>query len=228
MPADPLGTSTIAETPGPQRSERTSDVVARRLRRMILTLELPPGSSYTEAYLTDLLKCGRAPLREAIQRLAQEHLVVADPRRSVSVSELSLMEHAELVELVTPLWELFARWAAERITDEEVEQLGAVLAEAEQADLDGDLAAVAELNAHFHELIVRASKNRFAVDSILPLLLLQSRFTFMALRRLGSNREALGDHRRIVEALRKRDPDESQLRHREEQERMRERLRNIL
>jgi DNA-binding GntR family transcriptional regulator len=228
MPQARTGAVSTSSAACMARTERTGQAVARELRRMILTLALTPGASYTEAYLTELLSCGRAALREAIQRLAQEHLLVAQPHRSVSVATLSLVEQAELAELAGPLWEIFSRWAAERITDGEIAELEDVLVQADVADQAGDFPRVAELNARVHELIVRAAKNRFAVDSILPLLLLQTRFTLLALRRFGNNQDSLADHRRIVEALKRRDPDEAQLCSREEQERMRARLRAIL
>lgn len=211
-----------------RRRQRTSDSIARELRGMILSLDLPPGSVLTEAYLTDMLKCGRAPLREALQRLAQEHLIVSDPRRSVSVADLSIIDMVQLTELVTPLWEWVGATAAMKVTDEELRNMEAVLKDTEEAENAADITRIAELNARFHELTVRATHNHFAIDLVLPLLLLQTRFAVVELRQLGTNRSSLENHYRILDALRNRDPEEAARRSREELEARRERLRAVL
>ena len=87
------------EQNGVQAGGRASDRIEHELRRMIVTLELAPGAEVSEPYLIERLKCGRTPLREALQRLAQEHLVVSVPRRGTSIAELSVSEFRELEEV---------------------------------------------------------------------------------------------------------------------------------
>lgn len=47
----------------------------RRIEEMIVTLELEPGSVVSEAILSERIGIGKTPIREALQRLAREHLV---------------------------------------------------------------------------------------------------------------------------------------------------------
>ena len=51
------------------------------LEEMIVTLKLAPGRAVSESELSQRLGIGRTPIREALQRLAREELVVILPRR---------------------------------------------------------------------------------------------------------------------------------------------------
>jgi DNA-binding GntR family transcriptional regulator len=97
---------------------RTSDRVLMDLRRMILTQELPPGSVVTEASLVEVLDCSRTPLREALQRLSHDHLVVAVPGRGVSISDLGIVQFGVVLEAEIAVESSLVRLAAERISDE--------------------------------------------------------------------------------------------------------------
>ena len=60
----------------------------RALERMIVTLELAPGSVATEGALIERLGLGRTPVREAIQRLAWEGLLDIRPRAGLAIAPL--------------------------------------------------------------------------------------------------------------------------------------------
>lgn len=66
---------TGGRTQGTSLAEQAYDAV----ERMIVTLDLAPGSVFTEAELAESIGIGRTPLREALQRLAAAHLVQALP-----------------------------------------------------------------------------------------------------------------------------------------------------
>lgn len=204
---------------------RASDAIADRLRRMIITLELAPGAVVTETYLQELLQCSRTPLREALQRLTQEHLVVSVPRRGVWIAELSLMDFGELVEMIDGVSRFVARLAAARVTDDVLERLADILERARQADSMGDLPMAAELDFDFHYLIAEASQNHYAVDVLAPLQRLVSRFSFVGFKRTGTAKGAIEDHDRVLEALRERDPDLAEARVAEHSEHGRQRIR---
>ena len=62
----------------------------RLLELRIVSLDLKPGQAITESELCEYLDLGRTPVREALQRLAQEWLVKVLPRRGMIVSEVDL------------------------------------------------------------------------------------------------------------------------------------------
>jgi DNA-binding GntR family transcriptional regulator len=192
----------------PRQTERASDRVLRDLRRMILTLELQPGAVVTEASLVDVLDCSRTPLREALQRLSHEHLVVAVPRRGVSIADLGIVQFGQLVEALEGIDRTAGRLAAERMTDEQLDHLDELLARSEEAAADGELAEVVELDFQIHTTFGSASGNHFLLEFQEMLLRLLARYIYLGFTRAGNASGAIADHRRIADALRRRDPDD--------------------
>ena len=174
---------------------------------MIITLELAPGTAITEESLGALLKCSRTPIREALQQLAREHLVVATPRRGVSVSELRLVDFFAMLEATEGIDAVLVRLAADRLTDEQIAELDELLNLSEQADAAGDFEQVVELDFEFHSAIAAASNNHFLIEFHETLHRLSTRFVFLGFKRAGTAAGAIEDHRQIVEALRGRDAD---------------------
>ena len=207
---------------------RASERVLHELRRRIITLELAPGAVVTEEYLCSLLGCSRTPLREALQLLAREHLVIAVPRRGVSIAELSIVDFPALVEATEGVESFLARLAAERGTDDQFAELGDLVEASESATSAGDLAQVAELDFRFHQVIGEAADNHLMLEVQDTLHRLAMRFVFMGFRRAGTAAGAVADHRRIVAALRTRVPDNAEAAVREHNRNARERMRAAL
>ena len=99
-------------TPAP--FEMLTDRAYRLLEEEIVTLALAPGAVVSEAILSNRLGVGRTPIREALQRLAREHLVQILPRRGVIVSEIDVVKQLRLIETRRELERLLARSAARR------------------------------------------------------------------------------------------------------------------
>lgn len=91
----------------------------RRLEELIVTLKLRPGQVLSEAFLTKMLDIGRTPVREALQRLALEGLVVVLPRRGILVSEINVSSQLELLRLRREVERLMCRLACSRVTLDE-------------------------------------------------------------------------------------------------------------
>ena len=69
------------------------------LEEMICTLRLEPGEVLSEGALSETLRIGRTPVREALQRLAREGLVTVLPRRGVLVSEFNVKRQLRMLEV---------------------------------------------------------------------------------------------------------------------------------
>jgi DNA-binding GntR family transcriptional regulator len=85
-----------------------TDRAYRELEEMIVTLQLSPGTVLSEQALAVRLKIGRTPIREALQRLARDGLVVIMPRRGIMVSEINLRLQLRLLEVRRELERLSA------------------------------------------------------------------------------------------------------------------------
>lgn len=109
LPATLLTVSRQLRATGDSQSE----VAYRILKEKIVNLELPPASLLNEAELMAELDLGRTPIREALQRLALENLVVILPRRGTIVADLNLSDLQKIFEVRLELEVYAARLAAE-------------------------------------------------------------------------------------------------------------------
>lgn len=98
---------------------RHSDLVYASLRQDIVEWRLAPGDALNEAELTERFSVSRTPVREALQRLAREGLVDLRLGRGASVSEISLEDLVQLVQMREALESYSARLCARR-TDRSV------------------------------------------------------------------------------------------------------------
>jgi DNA-binding GntR family transcriptional regulator len=180
-----------------------SDQAYERIKEMILTMQLRPGQMLTEAELGAQLGLGRMPVREALQRLAQEDLVAIVPRKGSFVVPLQLDDLQQIFELRLALECLSARLAAERITEEELRQLEELI-ERNRAVNEGTAAHV-RVDRAFHLGVAAASRNEYLVRAVERLLNLALRLLYMSGSPMARVGEILPEYRSILDALRRRD-----------------------
>src|SRR5690242_10501106 len=99
---------------------------ANRLRALIVQGDLAPGVPVNENDLSQSLGISRTPLREALKLLASEHLVELRPNRSAQIAPLHLQDIDELFEAVGGIERIAAEFAAQRITEKELQRLRAL------------------------------------------------------------------------------------------------------
>ena len=91
----------VAALPRPRQARNDislTEQAYRALEELITTLALPPGTVLGEQSLAQRLQIGRTPIREALQRLARDGLVVVLPRRGILVSEINIRTQLRLLE----------------------------------------------------------------------------------------------------------------------------------
>lgn len=161
-----------------------------------------PGDRLVESELADQFGVSRTPIREALQRLETQSLLVRDGR-SLIVAELDHNQMAELYVVRGALEGLAAGLAARHATKEETR----ILREMVEADnaLINDPAALARANRRFHTQIHLASHNRFLVQQ---LDLVHRSMALMATTSLaseGRGEVAQSEHDQIVRMIEARD-----------------------
>jgi DNA-binding GntR family transcriptional regulator len=98
----------------------------RVLEQKLVTLELPPGAVISEGQLIDLTGLGRTPVREAMQRLANQELFEVMPRKGLLVSPVSLPGMLQILETRRPLERVIVHRAALNARDEQRGGLAAI------------------------------------------------------------------------------------------------------
>jgi DNA-binding GntR family transcriptional regulator len=126
------------------------------------------------------------------------------PRKGAYVAGISLKDIADVFEIRAALEALAASLAAERITEEELEQMERLLVRKAELTEANDLDSIVEVDTDFHAILFKASRNE-KLGQILNNLREQiQRFRAVSLAMPGRMKEALEEHRKIVEALSER------------------------
>jgi DNA-binding GntR family transcriptional regulator len=179
-----------------------ADKAYQEIRRLIVSLELAPGAVIDERELIERLEIGRTPVREALRRLAHERLVEVYPRRGMFVNGVDVRELARLSEVREVLEPEAARLAAERATDVDRAELGALLVE-----LEAGRSELIDLDERIHRAVYRAAHNDLLEATLEQYYVLALRIWSIALDRAEELEEAVAEHRALLEAIQAGDGD---------------------
>jgi len=163
-----------------------------------------PGDRLVESELAERFGVSRTPVREALQRLETQAMLVRDGR-SLIVASLDHSQLAELYAVRAELEALAARLAARHASPEEARVLAHMVEEDHKST--GDPETLARANKRFHRQIHLASHNRYLVqqlDLVHRTMALMARTSLAA---EGRSETALAEHARIVDAITAGDAD---------------------
>ena len=133
-----------------------------QIEELIVTLELPPGKLISEHELSSKLGLGRTPVREALQRLDWEGLVLIMPRRGILVSEIDYGRQMLALEVRRELERLMAQKACVRATQSEREAFLVIGEEMKLSVHHNDGIAFMRHDRTLNELMASASHNEYA------------------------------------------------------------------
>jgi len=171
------------------------------LRREILTTRLRPGQTLSEAALSQHLSLGKAPIRAALARLADEGLVQAVPRRGWIVSLVTIRDIHEVFGLRLLLEAEAARLAAGKIDAALLRRLDAICACGYQPGDEDSTHAFLDANKAFHVALADLSGNARLARQIDRLLDESTRMLALGLRRRDRTGEMAHEHHALIEAL---------------------------
>ncbi|GHB93620.1 GntR family transcriptional regulator [Cerasicoccus arenae] len=147
-----------------------SDQLYAELKRRILRCELPPGSRLIEKALCEELEVSRTSLREALNRLSGERLVMLKTNCGFSVAPLTEESFKNICELRRVLESQAAALAAERATAQDIDDMRrAATVNAELDDPDGHR-IYCEANRAFHAAVAASIDNLLLEEAILSAL----------------------------------------------------------
>jgi DNA-binding GntR family transcriptional regulator len=187
--------------------ETLTDRAYRLLEELIVTLALPPETILSEQSLAARLRIGRTPIREALQRLARDGLVVILPRRGILVSQINLKTQMRLLEVRRELERLMAKSAADRATPEESASFATIAREMRRASDESDDMTFMRLDRQFNELVSQTARNEFASRAMGLMHGLSRRFWYQHYRESGDLPLSARLHAEVADAIAKRDAD---------------------
>jgi DNA-binding GntR family transcriptional regulator len=165
-----------------RRIETLTERAYRAIEEQIVTLRLKPGDILSEQMLSATCKIGRTPIREALQRLAREGLVIILPRKGILVSDINPRHQLLLLEVRRELERLLCRAGAERATHEQRKSMLDIARGMDQAAKRNDDISFMRLDRAFNALMIEAAHNDYAARSMKLLQGLSRRFWYMHYR----------------------------------------------
>jgi DNA-binding GntR family transcriptional regulator len=189
-------------------------VIARRslhgelvplLHEMLLEGALRPGDKISEQALCARFGVSRTPLREALKVLAAEGLVTLSPNRGASVSRITAQEIDDLFPIMGALEALAGKLACERLSEPDLERIGAMHATMLAHYRRGEVAPYLRANRAIHEAIFAIAGNAELTQLYRTIMVRIHAVRFTARKSPARWTEAVEDHEQMMQALRARD-----------------------
>ena len=181
------------------------DVVFHTLRRGIMQGDLKPGERLMEIKLANRLGVSRTPIREAIRMLELEGRVVMIPRKGAQVAEITEKDLKDVLEVRMGLEELAVKFACQRITEEQLDNLYHASRKFEEAVKREDLTELAQADVDFHDLIYKATGNERLVQLLNNIREQMYRYRVEYLKDEEIRGSLVQEHDTLLEKLSQRD-----------------------
>ena len=183
--------------------------VFHKIRDDILSGKYKEHEELKEVAIGEELGVSRTPVREAFRQLELEGLIQIIPNKGAYVTGITVNDVKDIYMIRSRLEGLCARWATEKITDEQMEEMEENVYLAEFHAQKGHMDQMAELDNRFHEILYEACDSK-----MLEHLLKDYHNYVLRVRRktLSTNRgtESNNEHRMIMEAIKAKDADKAE------------------
>jgi len=165
---------------------------------------LMPGTKLSEQKIGDLFEVSRTVVRQALNQLSRDRLVVLEPARGAFVATPTAEEARDVFEMRAILETAVTKRLCATITDEQIRQLREHLALEGAAVNDAAVPGRTRLLADFHLVLARMLGNEVLTQMLSELL---TRSSLIALMHQSSHSagESHSEHMAIVDAFERRD-----------------------
>ncbi len=186
-------------------AQTLTDSVASALRNDIVSLALKPGEPLGEADLARRYGVSTTPVREALQRLSNEGLVVLNRYRGAAVVRISAKDVWEIYDLRQTLEPHAVRLAVPRFTDADIAHMAELLSKSAVALKNDDLEELSSHNREFHEMFMVACGNSRLRGFLTNLQSHNRLIALNAWKLRGFDSLEQSEHALVFEAVRQRD-----------------------
>ena len=191
-------------------ASRLGDQVYGHLIEAIATNTLPEGAKIQEEDLAEQMGVSKTPIREALRRLEAEGFVVANSHRTPEVRRLDRVDVVELYSIREYLERLAIRATTELADPKILSALEELQRKAEEDLASGrwaDIGQSVAYNQKFHHLILKGAMNQRLQRTYGLIDVDIRRLAYRSIRVAGRQREAVTQHRTILEAIKNREVD---------------------
>lgn len=195
-----------------EKSEKSSlrEKVFRKIREDILGGVYAPGDVIREATIASQLNVSRTPVREAIRQLELEGLVHSIPNKETVVTGVTEEDVRDIYMIRSRLEGLASRWAAERMSEEDIGKLQEVLELTEFYANKKDVEHIEMLDHRFHDIIYSATKSRILTHVLSDFHTYVQKTRMKSIATPGRAERLLAEHTAIFEAIKEKDADRAE------------------
>jgi DNA-binding GntR family transcriptional regulator len=183
------------------------EVVYKKLKKMIISHKLEPGTKIHEEHIAEELGVSRTPIREALSKLEQEGVVKIIPRRGAYIVKLSKEEIYEILTIREFLEALAVRLCTRHVNDDLIKKLRECFEDPDGNPIANNPELVHKADVHFHDIILNSCKSKKLSELMHNIYdqiqMLRSRVVTLP----GKAKKSMSDHQKVIDALEKRDPD---------------------
>ena len=183
-----------------------ADQVFERLEAEILSGKYQRGEVVTELRLCAELGVSRTPVREALRRLSQEHLIEDSPRGTVVLGVVR-KDFEDMCAIRLRIEGLAVRGFIENLTEDSLRQLREAVEFQEFYLNKSDPDHIKAMDSRFHELIYQNCGSAILCDTLSPLHKKVQKFRRLSIEQSGRAETSVKEHRAIYEAIAAKDAD---------------------
>ena len=183
-----------------------ADQVFERLEAEILSGKYQRGEVVTELQLCAELGVSRTPVREALRRLSQEHLIEESPRGTVVLGVVR-KDFEDMCAIRLRIEGLAVRGFIDNLSEDSLRELREAVEFQEFYLNKSDSEHIKAMDSRFHELIYQNCGSAILCDTLSPLHKKVQKFRRLSIEQAGRAETSVREHRAIYEAIAAKDAD---------------------
>ena len=177
-----------------------AEQVFERLENDILVGKYQRGEVLTELKLVTDLGVSRTPVREALHRLEQEHIIEITPK-GILILGVTEQDLKDIFAIRKRIEGLASAFAAQNMTEEQLAELKEALELQEFYVNKQDPEHIKTMDSRFHKLIYRYCGSAALNDTLLPLHKKVQKYRRASVEDKSRAKQSLSEHRAIFEAI---------------------------
>ncbi len=185
--------------------ESLRDSVYNSLKKAIMTGVLQPDERLMEIPIANQLGVSRTPVREAIQRLEKELLVISSPRCGAKVAGITYKAVKDALDVRIGVETMVIGAAVDNITADQLTELKEINNEIRETIKEGNVVKISDLDNLLHRKIVEATSNNVLKDIMRMLEEHVLRYRYEYIKSIKGSYNIVEEHDLIIEAVENKD-----------------------
>ncbi|RNB84632.1 GntR family transcriptional regulator [Brevibacillus fluminis] len=185
----------------PIEKETTKEKVYHQIKQVVLNGQLSANEIFTEVKMAEHLNTSRTPVREALQDLLKEGLLITVPRKGLAVRKVTKSEVEQIFFLREAIEKKVVQKVSGTITERQLNVLKTIYHEQEEMMQNNDEISFINLDQKFHITLAVFADYELVKEILLNLHNLTHLIGLQALKKENRMKEVLDEHLSIIEAL---------------------------